>query len=92
MEDRAISALTGNWGLDCGYYLGLWTGDEWPTLPYRIMESVASSSFSLIAVVAFAIGLQLYRPFLDVDSWNKAGFCPSFRWVLKTMDGYWVQC
>lgn len=80
LKNRAIDALTGNWGLGAVITLVYGLVMNAPTLPYRIMESVASSSFSLIAL-SFAIGLRLYRPFFGCDSWNKAGFCPSFRWV-----------
>ena len=76
LKNRAIDALTGNWGLGAVITLVYGLVMNAPTLPYRIMESVASSSF-----IAFAIGLRLYRPFFGCDSWNKAGFCPSFRWV-----------
>ena len=49
LKNRAIDALTGNWGLGAVITLVYGLVMNVPTLPYRIMESVASSSFSLIA-------------------------------------------
>lgn len=48
LKNRAIDALTGNWGLGAVITLVYGLVMNTPTLPYRIMESVASSSFSLI--------------------------------------------
>ena len=50
LKNRAIDALTGNWGLGAVITLVYGLVMNAPTLPYRIMESVASSSFSLIAL------------------------------------------
>ena len=47
LKNRAIDALTGNWGLGAVITLVYGLVMNAPTLPYRIMESVASSSFSL---------------------------------------------
>lgn len=46
LKNRAIDALTGNWGLGAVITLVYGLVMNAPTLPYRIMESVASSSFS----------------------------------------------
>ena len=46
LKNRAIDALTGNWGLGAVITLVYGLVMNTPTLPYRIMESVASSSFS----------------------------------------------
>lgn len=80
LKNRAIDALTGNWGLGAVITLVYGLVMNTPTLPYRIMESVASSSFSLIALLLLPL-IRLYCPFFGCDSWNKAGFCPSFRRV-----------
>lgn len=81
LKNRAIDALTGNWGLGAVITLVYGLVMNAPTLPYRIMESVASSSFSLIALLLLPLGFGYTVPFFGCDSWNKAGFCPSFRWV-----------
>ena len=81
LKNRAIDALTGNWGLGAVITLVYGLVMNAPTLPYRIMESVACLPLVSSLCCFFAIGLRLYRPFFGCDSWNKAGFCPSFRWV-----------
>ena len=81
LKNRAIDALTGNWGLGAVITLVYGLVMNTPTLPYRIMESVASSSFSLIALLLLPLGFGYTVPFFGCDSWNKAGFCPSFRRV-----------
>lgn len=80
LKNRAIDALTGNWGLGAVITLVYGLVMNAPTLPYRIMESVASSSFSLIALL-LCHWASAIPSFFGCDSWNKAGFCPSFRWV-----------
>lgn len=66
LKNRAIDALTGNWGLGAVITLVYGLVMNAPTLPYRIMESVASSSFSLIALCCFC-------------HWASA--IPSFFWM-----------
>ena len=44
LKNRAIDALTGNWGLGAVITLVYGLVMNTPTLPYRIMESVASYS------------------------------------------------
>ena len=56
LKNRAIDALTGNWGLGAVITLVYGLVMNAPTLPYRIMESVASSSFSLIALLLLPLG------------------------------------
>ena len=56
LKNRAIDALTGNWGLGAVITLVYGLVMNTPTLPYRIMESVASSSFSLIALLLLPLG------------------------------------
>ena len=64
LKNRAIDALTGNWGLGAVITLVYGLVMNTPTLPYRIMESVASSSFSLIALLLGynAADYSLYIP------------------------------
>ena len=52
-----------------------------PTLPYRIMESVASSSFSLIALLLLPLGFGYTVLFLDVIRGIKLDFARLFRRV-----------
>ena len=47
LKNRAIDALTGNWGLGAVITLVYGLVMNAPTLPYRIMESVATSSFGV---------------------------------------------
>jgi len=49
-----------------------------PTLPYRIMESVASSSFSLIALLLLPLGFGYTVLFLDVIRGIKLDFARLF--------------
>ena len=46
LKNRAIDALTGNWGLGAVITLVYGLVMNAPTLPYRIMESVASALVS----------------------------------------------
>jgi hypothetical protein len=66
LKNRAIDALTGNWGLGAVITLVYGLVMNAPTLPYRIMESVASSSFSLIALLLLPLGFGYTVLFLDV--------------------------
>ncbi len=82
LKNRAIDALTGNWGLGAVITLVYGLVMNAPTLPYRIMESVASSSFLVSSLCCFCHWASAIPSFFfGCDSWNKAGFCPSFRWV-----------
>ena len=82
LKNRAIDALTGNWGLGAVITLVYGLVMNAPTLPYRIMESVASSSFSLIALLLLPLGFGYTVLFLDVIRGIKLDFA---RRILGTM-------
>ena len=85
LKNRAIDALTVNWGLCAVITLVYGLVMNAPTLPYRIMESVASSSFSLIALLHLPLGFVYTLLFFDVIRGIKQEFA-------RNLDGYWVQC
>lgn len=78
LKNRAIDALTGNWGLGAVITLVYGLVMNAPTLPYRIMESVASSSFSLIALLLLPLGFGYTVLFLDVIRGIKLDFARLF--------------
>ena len=78
LKNRAIDALTGNWGLGAVITLVYGLVMNTPTLPYRIMESVASSSFSLIALLLLPLGFGYTILFLDVIRGIKLDFARLF--------------
>lgn len=78
LKNRAIDALTGNWGLGAVITLVYGLVMNTPTLPYRIMESVASSSFSLIALLLLPLGFGYTVLFLDVIRGIKLDFARLF--------------
>ena len=78
LKNRAIDAVTGNWGLGAVITLVYGLVMNAPTLPYRIMESVASSSFSLIALLLLPLGFGYTVLFLDVIRGIKLDFARLF--------------
>lgn len=90
LKNRAIDALTGNWGLGAVITLVYGLVMNTPTLPYRIMESVASSSFSLIALLLLPLGFGYTVLFLDVIRGIKLDFARLFDGFkdLRTDIGY----
>ena len=56
LKNQAIDALGGNWGLGAVITFVYGLVMNAPTLPYRITESVTSSSFSLFTLLLLPLG------------------------------------
>ena len=74
LKNQAIDALGGNWGIGAlvTFVYGLVMNA--PTLPYRITESVTSSSFSILTLLLLPLSFGYAILFLDVIRGIKLDF------------------